>query len=138
MARVEVDRHAAVERRLPPVSVKSGGRADGYVPAGKSGEQVLVPLTQAEFDHVQYLRRRQKSAIYGGVACFVLGGALSRFALLLPLGAIIAVLSAVLWVLATLALKRFLPGVDISPNGRRVELSRVHRKFVAAVSAPEA
>lgn len=138
MARVEVDRRIAVERRLPSVSVKSGERADGYAPAGKAGEHVFVPLTQAEFNHVRYLRRRQKSAIYGGVACFVLGGALSRFALLLPIGAIIAVLSGALWVLATLALKRFLPAVDISPNGKRVELSRVHRDFVAAVSALEA
>jgi hypothetical protein len=138
LARVEVDRRTAVERRLPSVSVKSGARADGYVPAGKSGEHVFVPLTQAEFDQVQYLRRRQKSAIYGGVACFVLGGALSRFTLLLPLGVIISVLSAVLWVLATLAIKRFLPGVDISPDGRQVELSRVHPDFVAAVSAREA
>ena len=91
MARVEIDRGAAAARRLPPVSVRSGDRADGYAPAGKSDEQVLVPLTQAEFDQVQYLRRRQKSAIYLGVACFVVGGALSRFTLLLPLGAIIAV-----------------------------------------------
>ena len=138
MARVEVDRRAAIERRLPPVSVKSGAPADGYAPAGKSGEQVFVPLTQVEFNQVRYLRRRQKSAIYGGVACFVLGAALSRFTLLLPLGAVIALLSVVLWVLATMMLKRFLPGVDISANGRRVELSRVHRDFVVAVSAPEA
>ncbi len=138
MARVEVDRRVAVERRLPRVSVKSGERADGYAPAGKSGEEIFVPLTQAEFDRVKYLRRRQKSAIYGGVACFALGAALSRFAVLLPLGVIIAVLSLGLWILVTLALKRFLPGVDISPNGRRVELSRVHRGFVAAVSDAEA
>lgn len=138
MARVKVDRGVAVERRLPTVSVKSGKRADGYVPAGKPGEQVMVPLTQAEFDHVRYLRRRQKSAIWGGLACFALGAALSRFALLLPLGAIIGVLSAALWLVVTLSLKRFLPGVEISTNGRRVELSRVHRDFVAAVSAAEA
>lgn len=138
MARVEVDRRAAVERRLPPVSVKSGAPADGYAAAGKSGEHVFVPLTQVEFNQVRYLRRRQKSAIYGGVACFVLGGALSRFTLLLPLGAVIAVLSVVLWVLATMTLKRFLPGVDVSANGRRVELSRVHGDFVVAVSALEA
>jgi len=138
MARVEVDRRVAVERRLPAISVKSGRRADGYAPAGKSGEEVFVPLTQSEFDRVRYLRRRQKSAISGGVACFALGAALSRFTLLLPLGAIIAVLSLALWIVSTLALKSFLPGVEISTNGRRVELSRVHRDFVAAVSAAEA
>jgi hypothetical protein len=137
MAKVEVDRRVAVERRLPSVSVKSGAPADGYAPAGKSGEQVFVPLTQAEFNQAQYLRRRQKSAIYGGVAFFVLGAALSRFTLLLPLGAIIGVLSVALWVLATMTLKRFLPGVAISTNGQRVELSRVHRGFVAAVSEAE-
>ncbi len=123
MARVEVDRRAAVERRLPPVSVKSGAPADGYAAAGKSGEHVFVPLTQVEFNQVRYLRRRQKSAIYGGVACFVLGGALSRFTLLLPLWAVIAVLSVVLWVLASLALIRFLPLVAFCSNGRLVAVS---------------
>ncbi len=131
-----VDRKLAGSRGLPAVSVRSGKSADGYAPAGPKGFGVLVPLTQAEFDRVMFLRGRQRSAIYGGVACLAMGVAMARFPILLPLGAVIALLSVALWVVATLTLKAYLPGVEVDERKGRVELTRVHKHFVTAVTNP--
>ncbi len=133
MARVTVELGSAQARRLPAVSARSGKPADGYAAAGPKALGVLVPLTQTEFDRVMYLRRRQKSAVYGGFTCLALGLAMARFPFLLPLGAVIALLSAGMWVVATLAIKAYLPGVDAGLDRGTVELSRVHKSFVEAV-----
>ena len=134
MARVVVDLQMARSRAFPPISAKSGKRADGYAKAGRKARAILVPLTQAEFDRVQYLRRRQRSAKLGGLVCVAVGLALARFPVILPLGIVIALVSAALWVVATLALNAYLPGIDIDEERRKVELTRVHKGFVAAVS----
>ncbi len=133
MARITVDLGSAQARRLPAVSARSGKPAEGYAAAGPKELAVLVPLTQVEFDRVMYLRRRQKSALYGGVVCLALGVAMARFPILLPLGAVIALLSGAMWVIAALAIKAYLPGVEPGLDKGTVELSRVHKAFVAAV-----
>lgn len=134
MARIVADLDMARSRSFPPVSAKSGHRADGYTKAGPKARAILVPLTQAEFDRVQYFRRYQRSAMRGGIACVVIGLALARFPVLLPLGIVIALLSGALWVVATVGLNAYLPGIDIDEERRKVELTRVHKRFVAAVT----
>ncbi len=134
MAHIVADLAMARSRSFPPVSAKSGRQADGYAKAGPKARSILVPLTQAEFDRAQYFRRYQRSAIRGGIACAVFGLALARFPVVLPLGIVIAILSGVLWVVATIGLNAYLPGVDIDEERGKVELSRVHKRFVAAVT----
>ena len=133
MAKAVVTVTAARERGLPPVSVRSGAVADGYVPVTVANRRVYLPVTQAEFDRVRYLRRRQRGALWGGLACFALGAAMARFPVMLPLAGVIAVLSAVLWGLATMTLRAYLPAVSV--DGELLRLRRVHEGFVAAVSA---
>lgn len=135
MATVVVARAAARDRRLPPLSVRSGRPADGYAEAGRPPYVVRVPLTQAEFDRVRWLRARQRSALWGGVACVALGLAMARFAVLAPLGLLIGALSAVLWGACWLALRRFLPRVEPGPGAAEVTLRGVHRRFAGAVGA---
>lgn len=133
MATARVPRAAARERRLPPISVRSGDAADGYCPAGRAPWVIAVPLTQAEFDRVLWLRRRQASALYGGVACVVVGVAMARFPLLAPLGLTIGVLSGLLWFVCRLALRRILPRVEPGPGAAEFTLRGVHAKFAAAM-----
>ena len=135
MATVRVSRAAARERRLPPVSVRSGKRADGFAEAGRAPYVIRVPLTQAEFDQVQSLRVRQRSAIWGGAGCLAVGAALARFPVLLPLGVLIAVLSAVLWGVCWLMLRRLLPVVEPGPGAKEFTLRGVHKGFAAAVDS---
>jgi hypothetical protein len=124
----------ARSRSFPPVSARSGKPADGYAQAGPKVQGVLVPLTQAEFDRVQYLRRRQRSAKYGGFACVAVGLALARFPVILPLGVVIGLLSGALWTVANFAINAYLPGIDVDEDRGKVELTRVHKRFVAAVT----
>lgn len=135
MATVRVDRADAEQRRLPLVSVHSGRVGEGYAPAGRIPVVAQVPLTQCEFDRLLLLQRRQRSAIGGGVVCVVLGVAMARFPVLLPLGLVIGVLSAVLWGLAELARRRLLPRVEVGDRRDEVVLRGVHRDFVAAVES---
>lgn len=135
MATVRVDRALARDRGLPLVSVRSGERADGFAKAGRAPCVVRVPLTQPEFDRVQMLVRRQKSAVYGGVACVAFGAAMARFPVMLPLGLLIGVLSVLLWVACTLLLRRLLPVVEPGPGPDEFTLRGVHKAFVAAVEA---
>ncbi|MEQ8840911.1 MAG: hypothetical protein RIB98_08015 [Acidimicrobiales bacterium] len=130
---VQVGRAAARDRALPPISVRSGRPADGYAPAGRVPYVVRVPLTQDEFDKVQMLRTRQKSAIYGGAACAVFGVAMARFPVMLPLGLVIGALSAVLWLACALVLRRLLPKVEPGPKADEFTLRGVHKAFAAAV-----
>jgi len=124
----------ARSRSFPLVSARSGKPADGYAKAGPKAHPVLVPLTQTEFDRVRDIRRRQRSAKYGGFACVAVGVALSRFPVILPLGVVIAVLSGALWMVAAFTVNAYLPGVDIDEERGKVELTRVHKRFVAAVT----
>lgn len=133
MASVRVGLGDARRRRLPPVSVRSGRPADGYAPAGRPPYVVRVPLTQDEFDEVLGLQQRRRSALWGGVACLALGVAMARFPVLLPLALAIAVLSAVLWALAVVALRRRLPRVVPGPGAGEVTLHGVHRDFARAL-----
>lgn len=131
MARAVVSVAAARERALPPVSVKSGEPADGYAPVIAAGRRLYLPLTQAEFDRVRYLRHRQAWALWGGVGCVGFGLALARFPAMVPLAAVIAALSAVLWGVVWVTLKAYLPVIDV--DGSMVSLTRVHDRFAAAV-----
>lgn len=133
MATVRVARPAARDRGLPLVSVRSGRRADGFAEAGRAPFVIRVPLTQAEFDEVQMLRRRQRSALWGGAGCLALGAALARFPVLLPVAVVIAVLSAVLWGVCWLLLRRMLPRVEPGPGAQEFTLRGVHSAFADAV-----
>lgn len=137
MAVAEVSLRDARDRRLPLVSVRSGRPADGYAEAGREPYVVRVPLTQDEFDRVQLLHRRRRSAIRGGVACVALGVAMARFPAMLPLGAVIGVLSAALWIAATLMLRRMLPQVEPAGPPGTVRLRGVHRGFVSALAGAD-
>jgi hypothetical protein len=133
MAVVRVGRSLARDRGLPLVSVRSGKPANGYAEAGKVPYVVRVPLTQDEFDQVQMLRTRQKTAMYGGVACAAVGAAMSKFPVLLPLGLLIAVLSAALWGACWVMLRRLLPRVEPGPKAHEITLRGVHKGFATAV-----
>lgn len=133
MATVRVGLNDARERRLPPVSVRSGEKADGFAKAGRPPYVVRVPLTQSEFDQVQTLTSRQRSAIWGGVLCVAFGAAMARFPLMLPLGLVIGVVSLVLWVACALLLRRLLPKVEPGPGAGEVTLRGVHRGFAASL-----
>ena len=133
MATARVGLNDARERRLPLVSVRSGEPAEGYARAGRPPYVVQVPLTQTEFDRVQVLEARRRSAIWGGVICVSLGVAMARFPLMLPLGLVIGVLSFVLWGVCVLLLRRLLPVVEPGPKAGQVTLRGVDRRFVAAL-----
>lgn len=133
MAKAVVSVAAARDRALPPISVKSGQPAEGYAPVTVANRKVFLPLTQAEFDKVNDLRHRQKWALWGGVGCLAFGAAMARFPVMLPLAVVIAVLSAVLWAVVWLALKTYLPSMDV--EGSRIRMTRVHARFAAAVGA---
>lgn len=133
MAKAVVTVAAARDRSLPAVSVKSGRPADGYAPVTVANRKIFLPLTQAEFDRVRHLQHRQKWAVWGGVGCLAFGAAMARFPVMLPLALVIAALSAVLWVVVVLALKAYLPSMEV--DGSRVRLGRVHDRFAAAVRA---
>lgn len=137
MATVRVLLADARDRHLPPVSVRSGQPADGYAPAGRKPIVMRVPLTQAEFDRSRLLERHKRSAVRRGIACTVIGVAMARFPAILPFGLVIGVVSAALWVVAHLALKRLLPTVEFGPDGHTVVLHGVHKAFVAAVSGTD-
>ncbi|MEM7141751.1 MAG: hypothetical protein AAF548_12045 [Actinomycetota bacterium] len=133
MARVRVTRARARDRSLPLVSVRSGEPADGFAKAGSPPYVVQVPLTQAEFDKLQDLKRRQRSALWGGVLCVAVGAALSKFAFLLPFGILIGVLSVALWGACWVAIKRLLPDVEPGPGADEFTLRGVHKGFAAAL-----
>jgi hypothetical protein len=134
MATVRVDRHQARERGLPLVSVRSGAPADGFVKAGRPPYVIQVPLTQDEFDMARSLESRRRTAIWGGVACAAVGVSMSRFPVLLPLGLLIGLLSAGLWGVIWLQLRRLLPVVEAGPGSAEFTLSGVHKDFAAAVA----
>ena len=94
-----------------------------------------MPLTQAEFDRVQLLEGRRRSAVWGGVLCVAFGLALARFPVLLPLGLVIGGVSFGLWIVCELALRRALPRVEPGPGAGEITLHRVHRQFIAAVES---
>ncbi|MEZ5243571.1 MAG: hypothetical protein R2707_00620 [Acidimicrobiales bacterium] len=79
------------------------------------------------------LKKRQTSALYGGVACVAIGVAMARFPVLLPLGVVIGVISAVLWGTCWLLLRRLLPQVEPGPQADEFTLRGVHRDFAAAI-----
>jgi hypothetical protein len=133
MATVRVPRAEARERGLPLISVHSGKPADGYAAAGRAPYAVRVPLTQAEFDQVQMLRKRQTSVLYGGVACVAIGVAMARFPVLLPLGLVIGAISAALWGTCWFRLRRLLPQVEPGPRADEFTLRGVHREFASAI-----
>ncbi|MDW3217660.1 MAG: hypothetical protein R8F63_03520 [Acidimicrobiales bacterium] len=133
MATARVARAAARERGLPLVSVRSGRRADGFAEAGRAPFLIRVPLTQAEFDEVQTLRNRQRSALWGGVGCLALGAALARFPVVFPFALVIAALSAVMWGVCWLLLRRLLPRVEAGPGAQEFTLRGVHSAFADAV-----
>ena len=131
MADAVVSVAAARDRALPPVSVKSGEAADGYAPVTVANRKIFLPLTQAEFDRVAGLQRRQRWTAWSGVACLAFGAAMARFPVMLPLALAIAVLSAAQWGLMWFFLKAYLPSMDV--DGGRIRLGRVHARFAAAV-----
>ena len=133
MATVRVPRAAARDRGLPLISVRSGLPAEGYAAAGRHPDVIRVPLTQAEFDRVEWLKRRQTSAVYGGVLCVAFGVAMARFPVMLPLGLVIGVLSAVLWGSCWVMLRRLLPQVEPGPKSDEFTLRGVHKEFAAAM-----
>jgi len=135
MATARVDLADARERRLPLVSVRSGKPAHGYATAGKAPYIVRVPLTQAEFDRVQWLEAKRRSAIVGGVVCVAFGVAMARFPVMLPLGLFIGALSFALWGACVFMLRRLLPVVEPGPKAGQITLRGVDRRFVAAVGA---
>ncbi len=134
MPAVEVKLADATARRLPPVSVRSGRPADGYAPTARRSNEILVPLTQTEFDQLMALRKRQTSARYGTIGFLVAGAAMSRFTLLLSLGVLISLVSILMWAVATLGVMRLLPAVEVDRGRGTVALGRVHRRFVQAVT----
>jgi hypothetical protein len=134
MATARVALADARERRLPLVSVRSGKPANGYAAAGRAPYVVRVPLTQDEFDRVQWLELRRRSAIVGGVICVAFGVAMARFPVMLPLGLLIGALSFALWGACALMLRRLLPVVEPGPEAGQVTLRGVDRRFVAAVA----
>ncbi len=79
------------------------------------------------------LRSRQKSGMYGAAGFLVGALATAKFSVLLFLGLAISLLSASMWVVATLALVRLLPAAEVDHPRNSVALGRVHRKFVKAV-----
>ncbi len=131
---VQVSLAAARNRDLPLVSVRSGRRADGYAPAGRPSGSVFLPLTQSEFDRLMSMRKRQRTGLYGIGGFVVAGMAMAKFAFILYLGVIISLVSALIWVVATLGIMKLLPAVDIDETRGTVALGRVHRRFVGAVS----
>ncbi len=133
MATVRVGRAAARGRSLPPVSVRSGRPADGYAEAGRAPYVIRVPLTQTEFDQVQMLKTRQKTTVFGGIVCVAFGVAMARFPLMLPLGILIGVVSAGLWVACAFWLRRLLPHVEPGPKADEFTLRGVHKAFAAAM-----
>jgi len=133
MATARVPRSLARDRGLPPISVRSGRPAEGFAKAGRAPYVIRVPLTQAEFDQVQTLKRRQTSALYSGVLCLAFGIAMARFPVLLPLGLGIGVVSVVLWGACWLRLRRLLPQVEPGPGADEFTLRGVHREFAAAM-----
>jgi hypothetical protein len=133
MASVQVDRAVARDRGLPLVSVRSGKPADGYAQTGRAPYVVRVPLTQVEFDQVQMLKNRQRSALYGGVLCVAFGVAMARFPVLLPLGLAIGVISGGLWLACWLLLRRLLPQIEPGPGADEYTLRGVHKEFAAAM-----
>jgi hypothetical protein len=133
MATVRVPRSLARDRGLPLISVRSGKPAEGFAAAGRAPFVIRVPLTQEEFDQVQSLKKRQTSALYGGVLCLVFGIAMARFPALLPLGLVIGVVSAALWGACWLLLRRILPQVELGPEADEFTLHGVHREFAAAM-----
>ena len=135
MATVRVARRAARDRGLPLVSVRSGRTADGYAEAGKAPYVIRVPLTQLEFDHVHRLKARQRTAMWGGVACVAVGAAMAKFPVMGPLGLVIGVVSVALWVACRLLLRRILPVVEPGPGSDELTLRGVHKGFVAAVKS---
>ena len=137
MARVEVELDRARERRLPPVSVCSGARADGFAPAGRPVGAVQLPLTQAEFDELLTLRSRQRSGVRLAPVFALLGAALSRYPVLLPLGLVTGAVSLLLAAVATLAIHRLLPTVSVDERHHRVVLRRVHPGFAEVAQRPD-
>ncbi|MEO0494240.1 MAG: hypothetical protein AAF081_12575 [Actinomycetota bacterium] len=135
MPRAVVSVAAARDRSLPRISVKSGQPAEGYAPVTVANRRIHLPLTQREFDRVADLQKRQKWAVSGGVGCLLFGMALARFPLMVPLALAIAVLSLVLWVAVRLALRAYLPGISV--EGSKVQLTRVHARFVAALGSAD-
>lgn len=133
MATVRVALSHARDRKLPAVSVRSGEPADGFAKAGRPPYVIRVPLTQHEFDQVQLLTGRQRSAVWGGVLCVAFGAAMARFPFMLALGLIIGVVSAVLWGACWLFLRRLLPQIEPGPGAGEITLRGVHRQFAAAL-----
>lgn len=148
MSSVRVSLADATERRLPLVSVRSGQPADGYlgVPVGLGfGERVVwsvtqrstglpvvqLPLTEPEFDQVMRLRRAERSGVVNAVLFVVLGLALSRFPLLLPLGMTIGAVSVLVFVVARFSLARVVPGLDARRG--MVIIEGAHAEFVTSV-----
>ena len=128
---MNVSLERARDRSLPAVSVRSGEAASGYVRVVAASRHLYLPMTEAEFERVHDLRHRQRWATIGGVGCLVVGVALSRVPLLMGLAVVIAVVSAVLWLLLALTLRTSLPSAAV--DGATVELRRVHPAFAAAV-----
>ncbi len=131
---MQVPLAVAKGRLLPLVSVRSGRRADGYAPAGRPPGSVLVPLTQSEFDRLVSMRRRQRSGLYGTGGFLAAGIGMAKFGFVLYLGVMISLVSALMWVVATLGVMKLLPAVDIDETTATVALGRVHRRFVDAVA----
>ncbi len=115
------------------MSVRSGRPAEGFAPAGRAPYVIRVPLTQTEFDQVQMLKTRQKTAVFGGVVCALFGVAMARFPVMLPLGLLIGFVSAVLWGACTFMLRRLLPRVEPGPKADEFTLHGVHKAFAAAI-----
>ena len=133
MARASVAVDVATSRTLPLVSIRSGDVADGFVTLEVDGHLLHLPLTGAEFQRVRFLRRRARSARWGGALCLAIGLAMARFPLMLPLGVMIAGLSLLLWAVTRLAIRTYLPSVEVV--GSDVRLRRVHGRFAAALAA---
>ncbi len=134
MPTVEVPLAAATGVGLPPVSVHSGHRADGYAPAGRPAGVIRVPLTQSEFDRLMSMRQHQSAGLHGAVGFLVAGIGLGRFSVLLQLGVIISLVSGMMWMAATFGVMRILPTVEVNAEKGTVVLGRVHRRFVRAVA----
>lgn len=161
MATVTVSLAAARQRRLPPVSTRSGRPADGYVPVAvatgslgigwalvllgppgwlllaltsdwfRDEVTVYLPHTEREFRRRHRLDRARRDGIVGTLAGAAAGLALSRTPGLLAVGLAITCVSAVLWVAASWARGALTPGLRI--DGDVLVLGGVHEDFVAAV-----
>ncbi|MEZ5167150.1 MAG: hypothetical protein R2695_11920 [Acidimicrobiales bacterium] len=93
MARVAVRPIRRGRAPSPLVSVCSGQPADGYAAAGRPPYVVRVPLTRSSSTVCRCWRARRRGSLGGGALCVLVGVAMARFPVLLPMGIVIGLVS---------------------------------------------